>query len=142
MFLVYKRLSDTQIPHAPSFVEGVIDFRGEVIPVLNMREKFGIDAASNKDFSVIVVIEFTGRIMGITVDGVSDIQNLPKEKIQQTPEFTSREKTKYLRAVGKLKERLILIIDLGKIIDLNEEKKLDELLLPLNEQDNRLVENG
>jgi purine-binding chemotaxis protein CheW len=80
--------------------------------------------------------------MGITVDGVSDIQNLPKEKIQQTPEFTSREKTKYLRAVGKLKERLILILDLGKIIDLNEEKKLDELLLPLNEQDNRLVENG
>ena len=130
---IIRYVKPTKIPHAPPFMEGVIDFRGDVIPVINMRERFGIRDADNKETSVIIVIENAGRIFGLTVDVVSDLLSLPQDKIQQRIEFTGEDKTKYLQAMGKLDERLILILDLDKIIDLNEEKKLDEMVLSLKE---------
>mgnify|MGYP001037423388 FL=1 len=130
---IIRYVKPTKIPHAPPFMEGVIDFRGDVIPVINMRERFGIRDADNKETSVIIVIENAGRIFGLTVDVVSDLLSLPQDKIQQRIEFTGEDKTKYLQAMGKLDERLILILDLDKIIDFNEEKKLDEMVLSLKE---------
>jgi purine-binding chemotaxis protein CheW len=130
---IIRYVKPTKIPHAPPVMEGVIDFRGDVIPVINMRERFGIRDADNKETSVIIVIENAGRIFGLTVDVVSDLLSLPQDKIQQRIEFTGEDKTKYLQAMGKLDERLILILDLDKIIDFNEEKKLDEMVLSLKE---------
>ncbi|HBR29513.1 MAG TPA: chemotaxis protein CheW [Firmicutes bacterium] len=125
----------TKIPHTPTFVEGVIDFRGEVIPVFNMRQRFGIDDHNNSDAMVIIVIEHSGRMFGMTVDRVSDLKNLSKDKLQQRAEFTAEGKTQYLRAMGKLEDRLILILDLEKIIDLNEEQQLDEIISSLDPQE-------
>lgn len=117
-----------KVPHAPAHVEGVIDFRGEVIPVLCLREKFGLPALENKEYQVTIVVEANGKILGLTVDQVSDILNLPEEKIQETPEFSSREKTKYLKAVGKFGDRLILLLDLDKILNLEEQVQLEEII--------------
>lgn len=125
---IIRYVAPTKIPHAPDFVEGVIDFRGEVIPVINLRERFGLPEHNEDEFSVIIVIEVNGKITGLTVDRVSDILNIPEDKIQQTPEFSSREKTEYLKAMGKLGNRLILILDLDKIITLSEQKKLEEMI--------------
>ena len=90
-------------------MEGVINFRGEVIPIISMRKRFGIDGL-NTDNNVIIVIEHSGRVFGLTVDAVSDLQNLPKDKIQRRFDYTIEEKTKYLRAMGKMEDRLILIL--------------------------------
>ncbi len=131
---IIRYIKPTKIPHAPRSIEGVIDFRGEVIPVINMRERLGIDVIENTEMSVIIVIENSGRIFGLTVDAVSDLQSIPKDKIQEKIDFTD-EKTKYLRAMGKMGNRLVLIVDLERITDINIEKKNEELLLLLNEND-------
>lgn len=128
---IIRYTKPAKISHAPLFVEGVIDFRGEVIPVLNLRDKFAIETASVNEFSVIIVVEYSSRVMGMIVDGVSDILNLPKAKIQPAPEFAVEEKTKYLRAMGKLNERLILLLDLEKLLDLSAERQLKEHQDPL-----------
>lgn len=131
---IIRYIKPTKIPHAPKFVEGVIDFRGEVIPVLNMRERFGVDDTNHKDTMVIIVIEYSGRMFGMTVDGVSDLQSLPQNKLQLRNEVTVEDKTKYLRAMGKLEDRLILILDIEKIIDFNEGIKLDEMMRSFKEE--------
>ncbi|HBG17631.1 MAG TPA: chemotaxis protein CheW [Firmicutes bacterium] len=116
----------TQIPHAPTYVEGVIDFRGEVIPVLSMRKRFGLPEQEDFGFQVIVVTEVNGKIIGLTVDRVLDIANIPEDKIQLATDFTAQEKTRYLRAMGKLGNRLILLLDLNKIMDFEDEKLMND----------------
>ena len=132
----------TQIPHAPTYVEGVIDFRGEVIPVfsirnlrgnlitdypvLSMRKRFGLPEQEDFGFQVIVVTEVNGKIIGLTVDRVLDIANIPEDKIQLATDFTAQEKTRYLRAMGKLGNRLILLLDLNKIMDFEDEKFVND----------------
>lgn len=123
-----------KVPHAPAHVEGVIDFRGEVIPVLCLRDKFGLPVLENKEYMVIIVVEVNGKILGLIVDQVSDILNLPEEKIQETPEFSSREKTKYLKSVGKFGDRLILLLDLDKIINLEDQEQLEEIIAEKEEE--------
>lgn len=120
---IIRYVKPTKIPHTTDYVEGVINFRGEVIPVVNLRKRFALPLREQDDYSVIIVIESDGKITGLTVDSVSDILNLPEDKIQETPEFASREKTKFLRAMGKIGSRLILLLDLEKIIDLEKEEE-------------------
>ncbi len=107
-------------------MEGVIDFRGEVIPVLSMRKRFGLPEQEDFGFQVIVVTEVNGKIIGLTVDRVLDIANIPEDKIQLATDFTAQEKTRYLRAMGKLGNRLILLLDLNKIMDFEDEKLMND----------------
>ena len=125
---IIRYIPPTKIPHAPDHVQGVIDFQNEVIPILNLREKFGLPVMEYNEFQVIIVVEANEKILGLTVDQVSDILNLPEDKIQETPDFSSREKTRYLKAVGKIGERLILLLDLDMIINLEEQEQLDEII--------------
>jgi len=125
---IIRYLSPTKVPQAPPFVEGVIDFRGEVIPILNLRARFNLPPRSYDTFSVIIVIEANGKIVGLTVDQVSDIINIPNEKIHPAPEFSAQKNTRYLTAMGKLGERLVLILDLDKIMDLRDQEQLEELI--------------
>ncbi|HBK67690.1 MAG TPA: chemotaxis protein CheW [Firmicutes bacterium] len=125
---IIRYLVPTKIPHAPMYVEGVIDFRGEVIPVLSMRKRFGLPDKEDIEFQVIIVTEVNTKIIGLTVDRVLDIANIPEDKIQLTTDFTTQEKTKYLKAVGKLGNRLILLLDLDKIMNFNDEKLLEEII--------------
>lgn len=125
----------TKIPHGPAHVQGVINFRGEVIPVLNLRKKFGLSTVEYDGFKVIIVVEVSEKILGLLVDSVSDILNLPKEKIQDTPEFSSRKKTRCLKAVGKFGKRLIFLLDLNKIMDLEEQELLEDII---NEEEDEL----
>lgn len=125
---IIRYVEPTKIPHAPAFVEGVINFRGEIIPVINLRRRFSLQSVSDHDFSVIIVIETNGKTFGLTVDQVSDILSIPDDKIQPAPEFSARAGTEYLKAMGKLGNRLILILDLDKIISLNYQKELEEAI--------------
>ena len=125
---IIRYVEPTKIPHAPDSMEGVINFRGKVIPVINLRKLFGLPKQSDNDFIVIIVIEINGKTLGLTVDRVSDILNIPEDKIQPAQEFSTRAGTEYLKAMGKLGNRLVLILDLDKIISLNNQKKLEEII--------------
>jgi len=120
---IIRHREPTKVPHALTFIEGVINFRGEIIPVINMRERLGFGRIENTETSVIIVVEYSGHIFGMTVDAVLDLQNLPKDKIQEKTEFSDNEQTKYLKAMTKFNDRMILVLDLDKIIDFNFGKK-------------------
>jgi purine-binding chemotaxis protein CheW len=112
--------SPVKVPNAPPSVRGVINFRGEVIPVLDMRKIFQLEQGDYNEFTVIVVVETNSKTFGLIVDRVLDIISLSEDNIQPTPEFSSKEKTKYLRAMGKIGSRLILMLDLDKVVDFRE----------------------
>ena len=117
---IIRYIKPVKVPNAPSFVQGVINFRGEIIPVLDVRRIFKMEFTTYNEFTVIVVVETSGKIFGLTVDQVLDIISIPEEKVQPTPEFSSKEKTKYLKAMGKVDGRLILMMDLDKLVDFRE----------------------
>ncbi|HEY8392292.1 MAG TPA: chemotaxis protein CheW [Capillibacterium sp.] len=125
---IIRYAEPTKIPHAPDFVEGVINFRGAIIPVLNLRTRFALQKAADNVFTVIIVVEINGKTFGLTVDQVSDILSIPDDKIQPASEFSARAGTEYLKAMGKMGNRLVLILDLDKIISLNWQKKLEEII--------------
>lgn len=125
---IIRYLKPTKIPNAPKAVRGVINFRGEVIPVLDIRERFDLPVREYDEFTVIVVVEHHGKTLGMIVDHVSDIISLATKDTQLTPEFSDDEKTAYLRGMGKLGERLILLLDIEKIMDFQERFKLDAVL--------------
>lgn len=125
---IIRYVSPTKIPHAEDFVEGVINFRGEVIPVISLRKRFGLLPQANDEFSVIIVLEMNGKIVGLTVDRVSDILNIPEEKVQEAPELSCRPETKFLKAMGKLGNRLIMILNLDMIMSLRRQEELEEII--------------
>jgi purine-binding chemotaxis protein CheW len=125
---IIRYMSPTQIPNAPRAVRGVINFRGEVIPVLDLRERFGLSPQDYDQFTVIVVLEFDGKTMGFIVEHVSDIVSLDHQSIQLTPDFSEDEKTAYLKGIGKFGEQLILLLDMEKIMNLKEKNDLKEAM--------------
>lgn len=122
-----------KVPNAPPAVSGVINFRGEVVPVLDMRRIFQLEAGNYNEFTVIVVVQTGRKIFGLIVDRVTDLICIPEDKIQPTPEFSSKEKTKYLKSMGKIGSRLILMIDLEKVIDFQE----IEEVIPMDSAEDR-----
>lgn len=125
---IIRYIKPTKIPNGPKAVRGVINFRGEVIPVLDIRERFALPTREYDEFTVIVVVEYHGKTLGLVVDQVSDIVSLASKDTQLTPEFSGEEKTAYLRGMGKLGERLILLMDIEKIMDLQEKARLEAAL--------------
>ena len=97
-----------------------------------LAKRFGLPARADNDFSVIIVIEMNGKTVGLTVDQVSDLLNIPSEQIQVTPELSARPETQYLKAMGKLGDRLIMILDLDKIMSISSQEQLEQIIAETN----------
>jgi purine-binding chemotaxis protein CheW len=132
---IIRYIKSTKVPKAPEAVQGVINFRGEVIPVLDIRKRFGLPARDYDEFTVIVVVEYGGRTMGMVVDHVSDIVSLATKDIQLVPEFAKAEQTDYLRGMGKLGDRLIMLLNMEKIINLQDKALLEAMMDSLESPD-------
>lgn len=135
-----RYLPPTKIPRAPQGVKGVLNFRGEVIPILDLRERFNLKPRDYDHYTVIIVVQYFDKTMGLIVDEVSDIVYLPEENIQAVPEFGNEEKTAYLKGLGKLDERLILLLDMDKIIDLKEKARLEKAMKPHGTGEDTLID--
>jgi len=102
----------TAVPQAPAFVEGVINLRGRIIPVVDLRDRFGMAAGALTRASRIVVAEAAGTRVGLVVDGVSEVLMVPADAIEPTPEVAAGVDAAYLRGIAKLGERLIILLAL------------------------------
>jgi purine-binding chemotaxis protein CheW len=122
--------SPVKVPNSPPTVRGVINFRGEVIPILDMRKIFQLEPGNYNEYTVIVVVETNNKIFGLIVDRVLDIMSFMDDNIQATPEFSSKEKTKYLKSMGKIGSRLILMVDLERVVDFRE---IEEVITQTND---------
>lgn len=110
----------TAVPQTPMFMKGLINLRGKVIPVIDLRLKFGLPETGYDDRTSIIVIEFKsvhGQIqMGIIVDAVAEVINIPGENVGPPPDFGSRLKSEYIKGMAKIKDRIIIILDIDLIL--------------------------
>jgi purine-binding chemotaxis protein CheW len=117
---IIKVMSITPVPGVPGHVKGVINLRGKVIPVVDLRLKFGLPSHDYTERTCIIVIEVAaeqGRtLMGIAVDSVSEVLNITAEEIEPTPEFGERTDTTYMRGVAKVKGSVKILLDLDQIL--------------------------
>lgn len=115
---IIRMMPITPLPHAPAYVRGIVNLRGKVVPVLDMRARFGFPAAADSKRTCIVVTQIEEqqllRHVGLVVDQVNEVLNVPAEAIEATPELSADQQ--HLRGVGKVADRVVLIVDIGDIV--------------------------
>ncbi|MBI1389522.1 MAG: chemotaxis protein CheW [bacterium] len=115
----------TRVPQSPIFVDGVLNLRGQVIPVINLRRKFGLPEQEIDKATRIVVVEVGGRVMGIVVDEVSEVLQVNPEDVSPAPPMGTQLKTDFITGMAKMNESLVILLDIDKILS-SEEKVLVE----------------
>ena len=115
----------THVPRAPQFMEGVINLRGQLIPIIDLRTRFGMQRAEHTKNTRIVVTEIGAKRVGMVVDSVSEVLRLPVDAIEDAPDMITGVDTEYIRGVGKIEDRLIILLDLAKIITGSEKRELE-----------------
>jgi purine-binding chemotaxis protein CheW len=119
--------SITRVPQMPAFIEGVINLRGSVIPVLDLRKRFEMEGTAIDHEARIVIVNVDGRTIGVVVDAVSEVKRLSESQIEPPPPVVAGIGHEYLRGVGKLDGRLIILLDLEKILSSEEKDGLGAL---------------
>jgi purine-binding chemotaxis protein CheW len=125
-------LDITAVPQTPQHVKGVINLRGKVIPVIDLRLKFGLQAAEYTQRTCIIVVQVTGEHaapiqMGIVVDGVSEVVNLSSQEIEDTPDFGEDIGAEYLLGMAKMKGKVKILLDIDRILSSQDIQKLRAL---------------
>ena len=124
---VLKMVRVTPLPRSLDFVEGVINLRGEVIPVIDLRKRFGLQEIEITDDSRIIIVEVEERMVGLIVDSVSGVNRLANKQIQDAPDQVAGQQTKLILGVGKIEERLLIILNLDRILSSEEQIALDDV---------------
>ena len=107
----------TAIANAPAFIKGVINLRGVIVPILDLRIKFQLSEVRYDEFTVVIILNIAGRVVGVVVDSVSDVLTLASEAISPTPEFASATfDTKYITGLGNLDDGLLILLDIEKLM--------------------------
>lgn len=113
---IIRMMQITMVPRAPEFIEGVINLRGKVIPVINMRTRFNKPALSQDANTRIVVMELENKIVGFLVDGVSEVLRIPESTVEDPPPVVAGIGSEYIRGIGKLDNRLLILLDLEHLL--------------------------
>ena len=106
----------TTIANAPAFIKGVVNLRGVIVPIVDMRIKFGLDSAEYNQFTVVIILNIAGRVVGMVVDSVSDVISLAPEQIRPAPAFGSALDTDYITGLGTIDQRMLILIDIEKLM--------------------------
>ncbi|MBI5893038.1 MAG: purine-binding chemotaxis protein CheW [Deltaproteobacteria bacterium] len=116
----------TRVPQLPEFLKGVINLRGTIIPVIDLKLKFGMSSIEYKKHTCIIVAEFSGGVMGLIVDAVSDVLNLSQEAISNTPSFGAKVKTDFIKGMAKVDNNLVIVLDVDKVLTSEETSVIAE----------------
>lgn len=108
----------TKIPHTPDFILGIVNLRGKVIPVVDMRTKFGFPYAEPTEQTCIIVVDLGQFQAGIVVDSVSEVMSINQNNIEPPPAFGSEVDTSFIVGIGKLKERVVLLLDIERVLSM------------------------
>jgi purine-binding chemotaxis protein CheW len=118
----------TRIANAPEFIKGVMNLRGIIVPIIDMRIKFHLGEASYDQFTVVIILNVSGRIIGMVVDSVSDVIALTPEQIRPAPEMGSAFNTDYLIGLGSLDDRMLILVDIDKLMSSTEMGLIDQAI--------------
>ncbi len=106
----------TRIANAPPFIKGVINLRGEIVPIVDMRIKFNLGNVTYNALTVVIVLNISNRVIGMVVDGVSDVISLSADQVRPPPEMGSALDTKYILGMGTVDNRMIILVDIEKLM--------------------------
>lgn len=126
---VLKMTQVTPLPRSARFIEGVINLRGEVIPVVDLRKRFELETQENKEETRIIIVEIRDNKVGLIVDSVTEVLRLPASSIQPPPSGIAGTRTDFIKGVGKIDDRLLILLNLEKILTTEEKIALEEVTL-------------
>lgn len=124
---VTRYQKSTRIPRISPIVKGVINLRGTILPIFDLRIKFDLDTRKDETKAVIIIVEILGRVMGILVDDVIDVIYLNQASLQLTPPLSPKIRTDFIKAFGKKDDDLIILLDLDKILNMEELEEMDAI---------------
>lgn len=106
----------TPIANMPAFIKGVINLRGIIVPIVDLRIKFGLGKVEYDQFTVVIILNIGSRVVGIVVDGVSDVLTLSADQIKPAPELSATLDTGYILGLGTVAERMLILVDIEKLM--------------------------
>lgn len=125
---IIKLQAITVVPRAPRFVEGVTNLRGKILPVIDLRQRFGLPAAKRTKDSRIVVVEMSGTTVGIVVDGVSEVLRVNPDSIEPPSPIVTTIDSAFIKGIAKVNDRLIILLDMGQVLNTQEKSELKTTL--------------
>ncbi len=123
---IIRSVEISRVPNAPEFVDGVINLRGKIVPVLDLRKRFGKPARPKDKDTRIIVIELGDKVVGFIVDKMKEVIRIPQSIIEAPPELSLDVNTKYITGIAKLEDRILVLLDLVQLLDGNEQVQLKE----------------
>lgn len=123
---IIRSMDLTRVPNTPDFVDGVINLRGKVIPVLNLRKRFSMPDCEKTSETRIIVVEVNAKTVGFRVDAVSEVLRLPADKVEPAPSLAANIESDYIKGVGKLDGRLLILLDVDMLLTRTEREALGQ----------------
>lgn len=120
---IEKIMHFTRVPHTSPYVKGVMNLRGVITPLIDLRVRFGLDEQSYSDSSRIIIVSVADAEVGLIVEGANDVIDIPSNLIEPPPEIVGTEAAEFINGVVKLDKRLLILIDLENILGLQEDKE-------------------
>ena len=125
----------TWLPKAPSFVKGIINLRGDVIPIIDLRDKFGLEAKEATATTRVIVVEVEAKLMGMVVDSASQVVRIPADQIDPPPPVLGGFSQEFITGVGKIDDRLIILLNSDAVLTAEERTQLGSLQYPATESE-------
>ncbi|HJW54090.1 MAG TPA: chemotaxis protein CheW [Burkholderiaceae bacterium] len=117
----------TRIANSPDFIKGVVNLRGIIVPIVDMRIKFNLGEPTYDQFTVVIILSIAGRVVGMVVDSVSDVITLSPDQVKPAPEMGTALNTDYLIGLGTLDERMLILVDIDRLMSSAEMGLIDNL---------------
>jgi purine-binding chemotaxis protein CheW len=119
--------SVTRIANAPDFIKGVVNLRGIIVPIVDMRIKFNLGTPTYDEFTVVIILNIAERVLGMVVDSVSDVVTLNPGEIKPAPEMGAALNTDYLIGLGAIEERMLILVDIERLMSSTEMGLIEKL---------------
>ena len=119
----------TKIANTPDFIKGVVNLRGLIVPIVDLRIKFGLGKVVYDEFTVVIILNLNGRVVGIVVDGVSDVMNLKGTDLRNVPDIVASIDTKYITGLATVEEKMFILVDIEQLMTSNEMALIDNAVV-------------
>ena len=117
----------TMVPQTPGYLKGVINLRGKVIPVIDLRSKFGMEECEYSKETCIIVVDVQNILMGIIVDTVSEVIDVNGSEIEPPPKFSTNIRTDFIMGIGKTKKNIVILLDIDRVLSVEEFETIDSI---------------
>ncbi|PCI61102.1 MAG: chemotaxis protein CheW [Methylophilaceae bacterium] len=119
----------TQIANTPDFIKGVVNLRGKIVPIVDLRIKFNLGKVEYDEFTVVIILNLGGRVVGIVVDGVSDVMALKEEQLREVPSLVTSIDTKYIVGLATVEEQMLILVDIERLMSSEEMELIDSAVV-------------